>query len=176
MRKIILFIAMSLDGCIADLNGGTGWLEGQTSGENDMVSYEEFIKDVDTVIMGANTYRQLVTELSPNEWMYPDLNSYIITHFPGQSTDKIRFTDENPCQLVNHLKAQAGKNIWICGGADIAKQLICADLIDQYYFNVIPVILGNGIRLFDSVEKEIKLKLMKTKSYNGITDLVYERR
>ena len=176
MRKLTLFIAMSLDGCIADLNGGIDWLEGQISGENDLESYEEFIRNVDTVIMGANTYRQLVTELSPNEWMYPELTSYVITHTPEQSTDKIRFTDEKPCQLVNRLKAEKGKDIWICGGAAIAKQLIRADLIDQYYINVIPVILGDGIHLFDKLDKEIKLKLIKTKSYNGITDLVYERR
>lgn len=176
MRKVILFIAMSLDGYIADIHGGTGWLEGQASGENDMVSYEEFIQHVDTVMMGANTYRQLVTELSPNEWVYADLTSYIITHHPKESTKQIQFTDEDPCQLVNRLKREAGKDIWICGGASIVNQLMRADLIDQYYINVIPTILGNGIRLFDTLEKELKLKLISTRSYNGITDLVYERR
>lgn len=74
------------------------------------------------------------------------------------------------------MKNEAGKDIWICGGADIVKQLLQADLIEQYYINVIPTILGNGIRLFDNLDKEIKLKLIKTRSYNGITDLVYERR
>ncbi len=176
MRKVVLFIAMSLDGYIADIHGGTGWLEGQVAGENDMVSYEEFIQDVDTVIMGANTYRQIVTELSPNAWVYPDFTSYIITHAPKKSTDRIKFTEEHPCQLVNCLKNKTGKDIWICGGASIAKQLMQEDLIDQYYINVIPTILGRGIRLFDTFEKEIKLKLVKTRSYNGITDLVYERR
>lgn len=176
MRKVILFIAMSLDGYIADVHGSTGWLEGQVSGENDMVSYEKFVQNVDTVIMGANTYRQLVTELSPNEWVYPDLTSYVITHSPKKAADKIRFTDESPCQLVNHLKKEKGKDIWICGGASIVKQLMKEDLIEQYYINVIPTILGNGIRLFDISDKEMKLKLIKTIHYNGITDLVYERR
>ncbi len=50
------------------------------------------------------------------------------------------------------------------------------DLIDQYYISVIPTLLGSGIRLFGNMAKEIKLKLLKTQSYNGITDLVYERR
>lgn len=176
MRKLILFIAMSVDGYIADLNGGVEWLEGEIPGENDMASYQEFIKDIDTVMMGANTYHQLVTELSPDKWMYSDFVSYVITHHPKQSTDKIKFTREDPGQLAARLKAQAGKNIWVCGGAAIVKQLIQMDLIDKYYINVIPVILGNGIRLFDTSEKEIKLKLVNTKSYNGITDLVYERR
>jgi len=173
---VVLFIAMSLDGYIADLHGGIGWLEGQASGGNDMGSYDAFVQDVDTVIMGANTYRQIVTELSPSEWVYSEFTSYVITHTPKGSTDKIRFTEEDPCQLVKRLRQEAGKNIWICGGASIVKQLMKADLIEQYYINVIPTILGNGIRLFDTFEKEMKLKLIKTRSYNGITDLVYERR
>lgn len=171
MRKVVLFIAMSIDGCIADPKGGISWLEGQTPGANDMISYEEFIRDVDTVIMGANTYRQLVTELSPDEWMYPNLISYIVTHAPQPSTEKIRFTDEDPCKLVNRLKMEEGKNIWICGGANLVQQLVRADLIDRYYLNVLPTILGEGIHLFDGLEKELKLKLVKTRSYNGITDL-----
>jgi len=176
MRKVVLFIAMSLDGYIADVHGGIGWLEGQEAGEDDMVSYEEFVRNVDTVIMGANTYRQLVTELSPDEWVYSDFTSYIVTHDPKESTDRIRFTDESPCQLVERLKKEAGKDIWICGGASIVKQLMQQDLIERYYINVIPTILGNGIRLFDTSEKKMKLKLISTRSYNGITDLVYERR
>lgn len=176
MRKIVLFIAMSLDGYIADPGGGIQWLEGETAGENDMVSYEEFVKDIDTVLMGAKTYRQLVTELSPDEWVYSDFTSYIITHHPGTSTDAIRFTDESPVTLVNRLKSQPGKVIWICGGASIVNQLIRENLIDQYYINVIPTILGGGIHLFNTIDREIKLKLVYTGNYNGITDLVYERR
>lgn len=176
MRKTTLFIAMSLDGYIADSQGGTRWLEGQASGENDMVSYEEFVREVDTVVMGANTYRQLVTELSPGEWVYPDLVSYVVTHTPQPSTDIIRFTDESPCRLVTRLKGQPGNGIWICGGASVVSQLMREDLIDQYIINVIPTILGGGIRLFDTLEREIKLRLVNTRSYNGITDLVYERR
>lgn len=78
--------------------------------------------------------------------------------------------------ISNRLKNEIGKDIWICGGASIVKQLMQANLIEQYFINVIPTILGNGIRLFGTSEKEIKLKLKKTRSYNGITDLVYERR
>jgi len=104
-----------------------------------MISYEEFIQNVDTVIMGANTYHQLVTELSPNEWVYSDFTSYVITHAPKKSTDKIRFTDECPCQLVNRLKNETGKDIWICGGASIVKQLMQADLLERYYINSVRI-------------------------------------
>ena len=80
MRKVVLFIAMSLDGYIADSEGGVGWLKGQDEDEGDGDVYTSFLRDVDTVIMGWNTYHQVVTELSPSEWVYAGLTSCIITH------------------------------------------------------------------------------------------------
>ena len=62
------------------------------------------------------------------------------------------------------------------GGADLVQQLWKEDLIDVYYISVIPILLGNGIRLFGENGSRIPLKLVKTRSYNGITDLIYERR
>ena len=65
MREVVLFIAMSLDGYIADEQGGVEWLRGQDPGAADPDSYADFIRDVDTVVMGWNTYHQIMTELSP---------------------------------------------------------------------------------------------------------------
>ena len=176
MRKVVLFIAMSLDGYIADKDGKVDWLNGQSRDEENIDTYSIFVKDVDTVLMGWNTYHQIVTELSPSEWVYADLTSYVITHRELVPTDKIIFTGKNPCDLVNELKQEQGKDIWICGGANIIQQLMEADLIDQYYISVIPTILGSGIRLFGTTPKEMKLKLVHTQTYNGITDSIYERR
>ena len=69
-----------------------------------------------------------------------------------------------------------GKNIWICGGAGIIQLLIKGNLIDEYYISVIPTILGDGIPLFGKRETEIQLQLKYTRTYNGITELVYIRR
>ena len=77
---------------------------------------------------------------------------------------------------MKKLREENGKGIWICGGANIIQQLVKEDLIDEYYITVIPTILGSGIRLFENACREIKLKLLKTQTYNGMTDLVYERR
>lgn len=176
MRSVVLFIAMSLDGYIAGENGNVDWLGGQNSDQENMDSYSNFIKDVDTVVMGWNTYQQIVTELSPEEWVYADLTSYIITHREAVSTNNIKFTGKDVCGIVNELKQQEGKKIWICGGANIVQQLVKADLIDEYYISVIPTILGSGIRLFETSPKEIKLKLIHTQTYNGITGLNYIRR
>lgn len=176
MRKISLFIAMSLDGYIADADGNVDWLKGQGDGNENIDSYSEFIKDIDTVLMGWNTYHQIVTELAPTEWVYSNLKTYVITHTKQTSSEQICFTNENPIDLLKKLKDKCGKGIWICGGADLVQQIVCEDFIDQYYISVIPIILGSGIRLFDNTKNKIMLKLLKTQTYNGITDLVYTRR
>lgn len=176
MKKIVLFIAMSLDGYIADCNGGVSWLTGQGDNVENMDSYSNFVKDIDTVIMGWNTYHQIVTELSPDEWVYGDFTSYVITHHKCDSSDQIYFTEESPADLVKRLRMKDGKDIWICGGASIVQQFMREKLIDKYYISVIPTILGKGIRLFGEAEEEQKLKLVQTQSYDGITDLVYELR
>lgn len=176
MRKVILFIAVSLDGYIADKSGDVGWLHGQGGDNENIDTYSEFIKEIDTVLMGWNTYHQVVTELSPNEWIYGDLSTYVFTHKRMESIENICFTAEHPEDLVKELRNQDGKDIWICGGAELAGQLMQADLIDRYYISVIPTILGEGIRLFGKMEKERKLSLVGTQNYNGIVELIYERR
>lgn len=80
--------------------------------------------------MGWNTYHQVVTKLSPTEWVYAELTSYVITHKELSSTDKIIFTQKNPCNIINELKQKQGKNIWICGGANVIQQLMNDNLIE----------------------------------------------
>ena len=176
MRKIVLFIAMSLDGYIADINGKVDWLAGQDSDVENADSYEDFVKSVDTVIMGWTTYHQIVTELSPGQWVYDNLQSYVITHRNCTSKSNVTFVSENPCTLVNGLRQKDGKDIWICGGARIVHQLMQNNLIDKYYISIIPTILGDGIRLFDVADKKIDLRFISSKSSNGIIELVYQKR
>ena len=176
MRTIVLFIAMSLDGYIADPAGGVGWLNGQEDTAEDPGPYPAFIRDVDTIIMGYNTWNQITTELSPGEWIYPDQKSYVITHKALPSSERFAFTSEDPCSLVRRLAKEGGKNIWICGGADIVRQLMREHLIGRYHISVVPTILGGGIRLFSPMEREVKLRLVRAQAWNGITDLIYEPR
>ena len=176
MRKISLFIAISLDGYIADSKGSVDWLKGQSNDNENVDSYSEFVKNIDTILMGWNTYHQIVTELSPKEWIYNDFTTYVITHNEHTSSEKILFVNLNPVNLVKRLKEENGKDIWICGGANLVQQLVNEDLIDCYYITVVPTLLGSGIRLFGSAKHEIKLRLLNTRSYNGMTDLIYTRR
>ena len=176
MKKISLFIAMSLDGYIADSKGSVNWLSGRGNDDDSIDVYSEFVKDIDTVIMGWNTYHQIVTELSPEEWVYNDFIIYVVTHKPKTSSENIHFTNGCPVELVKKLREESGKGIWICGGANLIQQLVKENVIDCYYITVIPTILGSGIRLFEKTDHEIKLKLLKTQSYNGMTYLIYTKR
>lgn len=125
---------------------------------------------------GWNTYHQIVAELSPDEWVYKGLTSYIITHRKKDAEQDIHFTDEDPAALVERLKSQEGKDIWICGGADIIHQLQRAGLIDRYWITIIPTLLGDGIRLFGELPEEQKLRLIQSRNYNGMVELIYENR
>ncbi len=176
MKEVVVYIAMSLDGYIADKNGSVSWLLGDDSDENNLGSYQEFIKTIDTVVLGYNTYYQIVSELSPTKWPYADKQSYILTHNKLHDLENLIFTDSNVTKLISKLKLSAKKNIWICGGASVINQMIDLKLVDEYCISIIPTILGEGVRLFDKLENSVKLKLKCTRSYNGIVDLVYENR
>lgn len=175
MRKTVLYIAESLDGFIAARNGDVSWLTGEYPDGLEEGSYPAFIRTVDTVLMGFTTYHQIVTELSPVRWAYEGMQTYVFTHKDISDKKEITFTEEPPEVLLERLKGQEGKDIWICGGADIVNQMVQRDLIDDYRITVIPVILGKGIRLFDGENPKIKLRLISAKCYNGMTDLVYRR-
>ncbi len=176
MRKIILYIAVSLDGYVADDKGGVDWINGDNSDNESKGTYPEFYDSIDTVILGYKTYNQIVSELSPNKWVYEDKKSYVVTHRDIESTDKITFTSEKIEGLIEKLTKEDGQNIWICGGASIANMLIEKNLIDMYRISIIPTILGNGIPLFSEHLNELKLKLVSTENNNGIVELNYERR
>ncbi len=176
MRKIIAYIAMSLDGYIAAENGAVDWLGGDDSSPNAAGSYEHFYDGIDTVILGYSTYHQIVNELAPDNWPYQGKQSYVLTHKKITDTPEINFTDMDILQLSDSLKQAEGKNIWICGGANIINQFHNLGLIDEYQISIIPTILGKGIRLFEENNLNLKLKLLNTINYNGIVDLVYSRR
>lgn len=176
MRSVILYIAMSLDGYIADRAGGVGWLTGQEPGPDMPDSYNALLERIDTVLLGWNTYHQLVTELSPDRWVYEGLDCYVFTHRALPPVEGIAFTAENPCSLVRRLKARPGKDIWLCGGAALAQALAAAGLIDRYEITVIPTLLGGGAPLFGTLAEEQQLRLLHTGTFNGMVELVYAHR
>lgn len=175
MRRVVLYIAVSLDGYIADKAGKVDWLLGDGSEPNAPDDFLRFIETVDTVILGKNTYLQIVNELSPDSWAYPGKITYVLTHKKCADSEEIIFTDEPISELINRLKQQEGLSIWVCGGASIVNQLMQPELIDEIVLSIMPIVLGSGIRLF-SEQQPSKLRLKSMSSANGIAMLSYEKR
>ena len=94
MRRIVLYIAMSLDGYLADPAGGVDWLTGQDPSWEGDGGYSDFVRTVDTVILGRRTYDQITTQLSPSAWPYEGLSAWVLTHRDAPEPEgDIHFTD-----------------------------------------------------------------------------------
>lgn len=189
MRKVVLFIATSIDGYIADHNGKLDWIGGDGSDSDHPGKYDEFISTVDDVILGYSTYYQIVTELDTEHWTYEGKTSYVLTHRKDNDIDKgkyvhkdsknveeIKFLDTDLYDLIQNLQKKDGKNIWICGGASIIKQAMEKDLIDEFELEIMPTLVGSGIPLFTEQLNMSKLQLVTCDSYNGIVHVKYVRR
>ena len=176
MSKIVIYIAMSLDGYIADKTGSVNWLEGDGSDKANCGSYPEFIETVDAVILGYNTYNQIVTDLSPDIWPYNGKETYVLTHRDCVNQPRITFINIKLVDLLLKLKDKQKKSIWICGGASIVNQALQAHTVGEITVSVMPVLLGGGIKLFDESGLGQRLKLISTRSYNGVIDLTYQMR
>lgn len=169
-RKVILYIAVSLDNYIARENGDVEWLSGDGSNPNADNGYEEFYKTIDVVILGKSTYDQVI---GWGEYPYKNCKSYVYTRKEVEDNEYVKFTNETPRELIAKLKEKQGKNIWIVGGADIVDIFLKEDLIDEFIIATIPTILGKGIPLFKENNKEIKLKLVESKIFDGIVQNYY---
>ncbi|HCM88570.1 MULTISPECIES: dihydrofolate reductase family protein [Vagococcus] len=172
-RKIILYIATSLDGFIADRNGNIDWLSTNVDSSEIDTSYEDFYQQVDTVILGRTTYDQVTQVLSPDNYPYSDSTSYVLTSRPGESAESIIFTDQPVVEIVNNLKQTNGGNVFIVGGASIIQPLVEANLIDEYQLATIPVILGEGIPLFKSIKEPVGLQIKNISTVNNVVYRTY---
>jgi dihydrofolate reductase len=171
-RKVILYIATSLDGYIAKPNDDLGFLSMvQKDGED--YGYADFANSVDTVIMGRKTYDWVMKQV--HGFPHADKNSYIITRTSRHCDGKTKFYTGVLKDLVLQLRSEKGKNIFIDGGAEIINELLKENLIDEFIISVIPVLVGNGTRLFKDGRPEQKLKLITVKQFDtGLTQLHYK--
>ena len=162
-RKTVLYIAMSLDGYIAKPNDDLSFLS-IVEAEGEDYGYYNFEKTVDTIIMGRKTYDWLMTQVK--EYPHLDKTSYIITKTIRLSNhENLIFYNNNLIQLIHQLKKEQGQTIFIDGGAQIVNSLLKAELIDEMIISIIPILLGNGIRLFNETYPEQKLQLKKTETF-----------
>jgi dihydrofolate reductase len=173
MSKIILYIASSLDGFMAGRNGDISWLDPyQVEGED--YGYSEFLKTIDIIVMGSKTYEQV---LNFGSWPYEGFKTYVMTKRQLEPVDKaqVKFYSGDLDSFVHNIKRESHKNVWLVGGASLAQSFLERGFIDEMIISIIPVILGDGIPLFGRTQKDFRLELLKSGSYNNsIVQLHYK--
>lgn len=171
MRKVILYIAMSLDGFIAKTDGDLSFLSAvEQPGED--YGYSAFMESVDTVILGRKTYDKILSMVS--ELAYGDREIFVLTRNLKPETNPITFYSGSLSKLISKLKNKDGGNIFCDGGAETVLRFLQNDLFDELIVSIIPVLLGDGIRLFNSGFPEKKLQLVGEKSFEkGLVQLHY---
>jgi dihydrofolate reductase len=170
LGNVILYIAASLDGFIADRDGGVGWLDAYQAAD---YGYEAFLDTVGTVIMGAATYEQVLT-FGP--WPYAGKATYVFTHRPLPKADpaNIDLYAGTPAILVHLIRSASDRNIWLVGGARLVAAFLNAGLVDEIRLFVIPTLLGAGIPLFRDITAAPGLDLLDSRPYpNGVVELHY---
>ena len=100
----------------------------------------------------------------------------MVTHRKEENQEGIFFWNGELTVLVDQLKGEHEGNVWICGGASVAGQLLKEGRIDRLWLSIIPTVLGKGVQLFPELSQELPLRLVGTERWNGIVDLVYEKR
>lgn len=176
MRKISLFIAMSLDGYIAKTNDDLTFLNlVEKPGED--YGYGEFTSNIDTLIIGRRTYDYVIKNIGPSHYDNGQREVYVITRTERPPIGRTTFYTGNLPELVRKLKSEKGKNIYCDGGAEVINELLKHDLVDEFIISIVPVLLGDGTRLFNDNRPEQLLELLEVKTFEtGLTQLHYKRK
>jgi dihydrofolate reductase len=173
MRKVVVYIACSLDGYIAKTNDDLTFLS-IVEQEGEDYGYNNFIQTVDTVIMGRKTYDWVMRQMPA--FAHTDKETYIITRTARPSVGTTTFYTGDVPSLILDLKHKEGKAIFVDGGAEVIHILLKENLVDEFYISIIPILLGEGVRLFKEGFQEQELQLLDVKHFEkGLVQLHYKR-
>ena len=174
--KITLHLVSSLDGFIARKDNSVSWLEdnGSIYEPGASISEEEataFVKTIDCYVLGSRTYEHAL-ELG---WPYGDTPTVVVTSRAWPSAkESIEFYSGDLKALVNTELAPRFRNIWLVGGAMLCQRFLSLGLVDDIKLVIAPVLLGDGLRLFDAPLNETRWNLKDVVAYkNGFVELSY---
>ncbi|BDD06770.1 dihydrofolate reductase family protein [Aureibacter tunicatorum] len=162
-----IYIATSLDGFIADRNGGLDWLHNIPNPENSDFGFSEFISEVDAIVMGRNTF-ETVCKFDV-AWPYTVpvfVMSSTMSEIPMPFRDKAELVWGKPVEIMEMLNGRGLNRLYIDGGITI-QNFLANDLIDEMTVTTIPVLLGDGAPLFSDLEKPLDFELEKSEVILG---------
>ena len=169
MRKIILGLAVSLDGFIEGPNGEYDWCF--TDQDYGMT---EFYKRIDSLFIGRRSYELLLTLGDDTMPGFPKLKEYVFSTTMKDAKPGVIIINDDIKKNVEKIKHEPGKDIWLFGGASLTSSLLNLDLVDEMSLAIHPIILGSGKPLFSEIKNRIPLNLIDTKTYSsGLVNLVY---
>ena len=164
-RNNSVFIATSLDGYIADKNGGIDWLNSIPNPDNDDMGYLKFTNGIDALIMGRTTFETVLG--FDVDWPYNKpvfVLSHKLNEIPESHKDKAFLVKGTLTEILEQIHEKGYERLYIDGGTTI-RNFLKEDLIDEMVLTTIPILLGGGSSLFAELPNELKFELIGTKTY-----------
>ena len=177
-RKVILDLAVTLDGFIEGEHGEVDWCIMDSE-----MGFINFLNQIDTILYGRKSYDlwgQFTPEIEDTDtekeiWeLVHSKEKYVFSRTQKGTDNKAIFINDNILKEVNKLKNNPGKDIWLYGGASLITTFINLGLVDEFRLSVHPVILGEGKPLFIDIKQRLNLKMVNTRTFSsGIVQLIY---
>lgn len=165
MPNVILYLATSLDGFISRKDGSVDWLI--TEGD---CGYNEFLKTIDTIIMGRKSYDQLLTF---GKFPYGDKRCIVFSKTKTGNDENVEFVSGKVSDIIKNIEG----NVWLFGGSDMITSCLKEGVVDQMMIFIQPTLIGEGIPLFGGGYDDIQMILDDVKTYdNGFVGLTYNRK
>ncbi len=177
-RKILLDLAVTLDGFIEGKNGEIDWCIMEEE-----MNFKGFLDRIDTIFFGRRSYEAFIAynpEESINEEDLMLLETtknkehYVFSRTLKEDPASYKIISDNIADEVNSIRERPGKDIWLYGGSDLITTFMNLHLVDELRLSVHPVLLGEGKPLFSDLKERAELKLVKTNTYpSGVIQLIY---
>jgi dihydrofolate reductase len=181
--RVTIHMAASLDGFIARRDGSVDWLETSdqfAGGETlDPAFVEAFLATIDCYVMGSRTYETaLGFEAKGLGWAYGDKPTFVLTRRElARTRDTVELVSGDLAELVNGRLRPAFRSVWFVGGGAVSGECLRLGLADEVRYSILPILIGEGIRFFEELDRDVALHLMEVKAYtSGMVELRYEVR
>lgn len=162
--KVILYMAISLDGFVAKTGGDSDWVS-----DVDTPVFEQKIKEFGCIILGHNTFKQFHSELYPIK----GVTNIVISKSSEIKNEEGVFFVKSPEEAVNLAESKNFEQVLLIGGGHINGSFIKEGLIDEIFIDVHPFIFGKGIKIFEGFEGDVKLELLESKNLDKGQILLY---